>query len=387
MSYPFPPILLLLAFLCAALLSGCGGGGLPQAAPPAFSQGSHADGAASFAVQWPGSLSTGHLRSHVIPAACNSILVTVTRSGQPVTSRLIVRPTASVTLSALPVGTLTVAAAAYPTAAGTGVVQASATTSLTITAGSTTPLTLTLADTVASMVVTSMAQSLAVGGTLTLVATAFNSAGSVVLTGSSIGWASAATAVATVGTSGVVTGVAPGSAVITATDSESGVSGSFAVDPVTSFPYGGAPVALPGTVQAENYDNGGEGVAYHSANTSNLGGQYRSDGVGIETCTDTGGGYNVGYVAAGNWQKYTVTVSSAGSHTVSFRLASPNANAFLHLENNSGTNLTGSIACPVTGGYQTWQTVSVSITLPAGVQVLKVVEDTPGFNINYFSLS
>lgn len=378
---------LLLVLPCAVLLNGCGGGGLPQAAPPALGQESPAAGAASFAVKWPGSSTAGHLRGHLIPAACNSILVTITRSGQPVTSQLIVRPTASVTLSALPVGTLSVAAAAYPTATGTGVVQASATAPLVTTSGATTPLTLTLTDAVTSIVVTSTAQSLAVGGTLTLVATAYNSAGSVVLTGSSIGWASAATAVATVGTSGVVTGVAPGSAAITATDSESGVSGSFTVNPVTSFPYGGVPWTLPGTVQAENYDYGGEGVAYHSSTAGNPGGQYRSDGVGIQTCTDTGGGYDVAYVAAGNWQKYTVTVSSAGSHTVSFRLASPNPNAFLHLENNSGTNLTGSIACPVTGGYQTWQTVSVSITLPAGVQVLKVVEDTPGFNINYFSLS
>ena len=28
-------------------------------------------------------------------------------------------------------------------------------------------------------------------------------------------------------------------------------------------PFSGTPIALPGTIEAENYDKGGEGVAYH----------------------------------------------------------------------------------------------------------------------------
>lgn len=385
--------LTLLVLPCVFLFSGCGGDGLPQATPAAFSQSSQAGGSASFAVRWPGLgapfLPSTHSRlsRHIIPAACNSILVTITRSGQPILSQLIVRPTASVTLSGLPVGALTVTALAYPTLAGTGVVQASATVPLTITAGAATPLTLTLADAVASLVVTSMTQNLPVGGTLALVATAYNSAGSVVMTGSSIHWASATTAVATVSASGVVTGIAAGSAVITATDSESSVSGSFTVGPVASSPYGGVPQAIPGTVQAENYDYGGEGVAYHDTDPANDGGQYRNDGVDIGSCSDTGGGYAINYIAAGEWQKYTVNVSSAGSYTVSFRVASPYSTTALHLENSAGTNLTGSIAVPATGNFTTWQSVTATVTLPAGIQTLKLVEETNGFNINYFAFS
>jgi len=45
-------------------------------------------------------------------------------------------------------------------------------------------------------------------------------------------------------------------------------------------------VALPGTVNATNYDNGGEGVAYHDTEAANQGGQYRpADGVDIEATT------------------------------------------------------------------------------------------------------
>src|SRR5262245_59968447 len=36
-------------------------------------------------------------------------------------------------------------------------------------------------------------------------------------------------------------------------------------------PFSGAPVSLPGTVDAANFDNGGEGVAYHDATAGNSG--------------------------------------------------------------------------------------------------------------------
>ncbi|MGO4781133.1 hypothetical protein AB4084_37195, partial [Lysobacter sp. 2RAB21] len=47
-------------------------------------------------------------------------------------------------------------------------------------------------------------------------------------------------------------------------------------------PYGGTAWALPGTVQAENFDLGGQNVGYFNPGNTNPGGQYRSDGVGIE---------------------------------------------------------------------------------------------------------
>src|SRR5207245_7423153 len=47
--------------------------------------------------------------------------------------------------------------------------------------------------------------------------------------------------------------------------------------------FTGFPQAVPGTIQAEDFDGGGEGVAYHDTDTSNNGGQYRSTAVDIES--------------------------------------------------------------------------------------------------------
>src|SRR5206468_150627 len=49
--------------------------------------------------------------------------------------------------------------------------------------------------------------------------------------------------------------------------------------PPPSTPYNGTPAPLPGTLQVEEFDNGGEGVAYHDTDTNNNGGQFRTEGV------------------------------------------------------------------------------------------------------------
>jgi len=174
--------------------------------------------------------------------------------------------------------------------------------------------------------------------------------------------------------------------------SDTGMGGLCIYGPITSTegPYGGTPAAIPGTVQAENYDTGGQGVAYNVTSINGTDNGYRSDGVDLEACSDTGGGVDVGWESPGQWFRYTGNVAAAGTYTVSFRVAAPNAvtDAF-HLSNASGTNLSGNVNVPATGGYQTWATVTASVTLPAGQQVLTLNQDTGGgaWNINYMGFS
>ncbi|WP_190276679.1 carbohydrate-binding protein [Catenulispora acidiphila] len=150
-----------------------------------------------------------------------------------------------------------------------------------------------------------------------------------------------------------------------------------------SGPYGGTPAAVPGTVQAENYDTGGQGSAYNVAAVNGSANTYRSDGVDLEATTDTGGGYDVGWTASGQWFKYTVNVATAGQYTVGLRLASVSgATDGLHIAGSSGTNLSGNVDVPATGGWQTWTTVSANVTLPAGQQTLTVAQDNGGWNLN-----
>ncbi len=146
----------------------------------------------------------------------------------------------------------------------------------------------------------------------------------------------------------------------------------------TSTPFTGTPIALPGTIQAENYDKGGEGVAYHDTTAGNSGGVYRSDGVDIKVTTDSSGSYNIKSVRATEWLNYSVSVTSAGTYTVDFRIASSGTGGTVHVMLD-GTNVTGSVALPDTGGWDTWKTVSkTGVALSAGAHVLKLVIDANG---------
>ncbi len=156
-------------------------------------------------------------------------------------------------------------------------------------------------------------------------------------------------------------------------------------------PYGGTPAAVPGTVQAANYDTGGQGTAYNVTSVNGNGTAYRADGVDLESCTDTGSagcGYDLGWTGTGQWFKYTVNVATARSYTVTLRLSSPSGvTDGLHIASSSGANLSGNINVPNTGGWQTYTTVTVTVTLPAGQQTLTLDEDNGGFNIRYLTFA
>jgi subtilisin family serine protease len=158
--------------------------------------------------------------------------------------------------------------------------------------------------------------------------------------------------------------------------------------PPASTPFGGTAAPIPGLIEAENFDDGGEAIAYHDLSPGNAGGLYRQTDVDIVTASDAGGGYALGYVAGGEWLKYSVSVAATGTYTVEARVASSGSGGTFHIEVD-GVDVTGSLTVPSTGGWQNWQTISTGgISLTAGPHVLRVVIDTNGVsgwwgNLNY----
>jgi len=151
-------------------------------------------------------------------------------------------------------------------------------------------------------------------------------------------------------------------------------------------PYGGTPRSIPGLIQGEDYDSGGEGLAYHDADTANNGGQYRNDGVDIETTTDSGGGYNVGWIENGEWLEYAVNVASTSSYDFSFRTAALSTAGTCHVEID-GVDVTGAFTIPVTGAWQTYTSVvKTSASITAGQHIMRVAMDVGAFNLNWLNI-
>ncbi len=127
-------------------------------------------------------------------------------------------------------------------------------------------------------------------------------------------------------------------------ETNAGASGSianinwvrFTATPATGqTPYTGTPANIPGMVQAEDFDNGGEGVAYHDSDPENWRGNvYRTSAVEVGPTSDTGGGYTIGYTRTGEWLEYTVNVASAGYYRVEARVASQGSGGTFRLEFN-----------------------------------------------------
>ena len=169
---------------------------------------------------------------------------------------------------------------------------------------------------------------------------------------------------------------------------DAGAAATFTWPPqsvVVTTPFGGLMRAVPATIPAEEFDDGGEGVSYHDSAPGNAGRQFRSTNVDIETSVE--GRYDVGWIDAGEWLNYTVNVASAGNYTVQLRVASP-AGATMHVGfNGPSAGQWKSIPIPATGGWQAWTTVSVPVTLGVGTQQMTLYFDTGGMNLEYTNVA
>jgi endoglucanase len=108
-------------------------------------------------------------------------------------------------------------------------------------------------------------------------------------------------------------------------------------------------------------------------------------GIQTENTSDTGGGLNVGYLDVGDWMDYRINVPSAGTYTVTYRVASPNTSGEILFQVGGAT--LASTVIPSTGGWQNWTNKTASVSLAAGNQKMRLYVRGAGFNINYFQIA
>ena len=150
-------------------------------------------------------------------------------------------------------------------------------------------------------------------------------------------------------------------------------------------PFNGTAHLIPGRIEAEEYDKGGEGLGYHEANANGNQGSatLRNDEVDIEATQDVDGDYNIGYTLTGEWLEYTVNVTTTAEYDLDIRVAKDGTGGLFHIEID-GVDITGPISVPNTGGWQVWQTITLNdISLTAGEHVMRIEFDTDYTNLNY----
>ncbi|MGA2443848.1 MAG: TIM-barrel domain-containing protein [Opitutaceae bacterium] len=150
------------------------------------------------------------------------------------------------------------------------------------------------------------------------------------------------------------------------------------------IPHFFPPAALPARIKAINYDDGGEGVAFHSERPRPEKKRYRTDDFSIADTNDTGGGYILFGLLPGEWARYTIDCGNGGYFDLTVRVASAHGGGrirFMALD-----QVLAAIDVPATGGDDTFKDITVpAVYLTPGQLSLLIFVDAPGFALNSFA--
>ncbi len=150
------------------------------------------------------------------------------------------------------------------------------------------------------------------------------------------------------------------------------------------FAWNNTPIPVPGRIEAEYYDTGGQGISYNDLDTLNKSGAFRTkEGVDIETTQDTSGQYNISWMQTGEWLNYTIDVAKTSIYDISSRVAGFSGSFTLEVDNQ----VVGASISVATGGWQAWKDIAVkNISLEKGIHILKFKVNS-ALNLNYMTVT
>ncbi len=164
------------------------------------------------------------------------------------------------------------------------------------------------------------------------------------------------------------------------------ISNTIPIQVGDQLAYSGTPIAIPGTIDAGQYDvfegGNGQGIAYSDNDAFNQGNFRPSEGVDANSTTNEG--FTVGWINSGEWLEYTINAANAGRYRVTLRYASGDAaGGGPFWFERDGVKISNDINVPFTGtNWDVWQNeITEDVHLIAGEQVIRVMVGNGGFNL------
>ncbi|SHG34038.1 Carbohydrate binding module (family 6) [Fibrobacter sp. UWCM] len=173
-------------------------------------------------------------------------------------------------------------------------------------------------------------------------------------------------------------------------------------EPEPQQPFGGKVWAIPGKIQAEDFDVPGYGAgndSYSDNDSENHGFEkaksaadsakvnYRKDDAPFVDLYANATGIIVGYNQSGEWLEYTVDVAKTGDYTFFAAVATDNQNAGFVMSVD-GKDITDTILAAKTdveGNFDDYAKVQRNVTLTAGEHILRMTVTGDWFDIDYFT--
>jgi hypothetical protein len=153
--------------------------------------------------------------------------------------------------------------------------------------------------------------------------------------------------------------------------------------------YNDMPLRADGSaIQAENFDEGGDGHGYHDTDSNDIfGDTYRPD-TGVDIFSGNGStGHAVGSFVPTEWLAYTVNVPTTGVYNFSANYATPLSGMAMTISSD-GHALASNVSLPATAGWGTYANRTTQVSLTAGTHVIRIANaGANAFNLDYFRLS
>ena len=162
------------------------------------------------------------------------------------------------------------------------------------------------------------------------------------------------------------------------------------VEPVPQKPFKGEAFAIPGKIEAEDFDIPGVGKgndSYKDDSENHGDSDYRKD-TGVDLYAKSNDRIVVGYNQAGEWLEYTVNVVEDGDYTMFAAVASANNTSSFKLSMD-GKDITDTIKVPqATAGednYDDYNKVSANVTLTKGEHIMRFTVTGSWMDIDYIN--
>ncbi len=147
-------------------------------------------------------------------------------------------------------------------------------------------------------------------------------------------------------------------------------------------------ITLPGIIEAENFDKGGEGFTFHDSDSEDQAkSSYRTDNAGVDIGQGNGG-YVIGYTSTQEWLEYSVNVTEAGKYAFEATVSSgvSGSSFTIGLVNGEQVTSLARVTVPKTGDndWGTYRVVkgNLSRQLQAGPQIIRFTITGASCNID-----
>ena len=169
-----------------------------------------------------------------------------------------------------------------------------------------------------------------------------------------------------------------------------GLGGGNIIEPVPQSPFKGSAIAIPGKVEAEDFDKPGVGPGNDSYSTSESSAHgdsdYRKD-TPVSIYKKATGNI-VGYNNEGNWYEYSVNVKETGTYTVYAAVAAAGSTSSFQLSMD-GKNISEVISVPAAAAgednYDDYNKVNFDVNLTQGQHILRLTVTGAWFDIDYMT--